>query len=126
MESLFINYVFGHFVGDFFLQHRKMANNKNQSGLNAFFWCTVHVLVYTATVAAFVGNFSIVFLLGVAIPHWLADRWSLAYQWMRLTGAGDMIPNQDPTKAAFGVTIYIVLDQTYHLGCLYLLMLWLA
>jgi hypothetical protein len=125
MESLFINYVFGHFVGDFFLQHRKMANNKNQTGWNAFFWCTVHVLVYTTTVAVFVGNFSFVFLLGVAIPHWAADRFSLAYQWMRLTGAGDMIPNQDPTKAAFGVAIYIVIDQTYHLGCLYLLMLWL-
>lgn len=125
MESLFINYIFGHFVGDFFLQHKKMADNKNQTGWSAFFWCTVHVMVYTATVSMFVGNSSPLFLLGVAVPHWIADRFSLAYQWMRVTGGSELLPHENPTKAAFGVAIYIVIDQTYHLGCLYLLMQWI-
>lgn len=123
MESLFINYVFGHFIGDFFLQHRKMADNKNQSGMTAHLWCTIHVLVYTAAVALVVGDSSLLFLLGVAIPHWLADRFSLAYHWMKITGSSDLLHHKHPTKAAFGVGIYLVLDQTYHLGCLFLLYL---
>jgi hypothetical protein len=122
MESMFTMYVFGHFVGDFFLQYKKMADNKNQTGWNATFWCTAHVVVYTLTLALFTGNYSALFLLCVAVPHWMADRFSLAYQWMKLTGGSALMPHTDPTKAAFGVAIYIAIDQTFHLGCLYALM----
>lgn len=40
---------------------------------------------------------------------------------MKITGSSDLLHNEHPTKAAFGVGIYLVLDQTYHLGCLYIL-----
>jgi hypothetical protein len=121
MDILLIKIFFGHFVGDFFFQHRLMADNKYVSGRNGFLWCTFHVVVYTLTVAAFAGEFSLLFLAGVSIPHWIADRWSIAYQWMCVIGRGDLIGNPDPTRAAFGAIIYVVIDQTFHLGCLYLL-----
>jgi hypothetical protein len=122
MEHLIANIVFGHFVGDFFLQHKLMAENKFLKGWKSSGWCALHVLVYTITVAVFVGNFSPIFLLGVALPHFVADRFSFAYQWMRLIGRGDLMGSSDPGKASFGTTIYVVIDQTFHLGCLYLLM----
>lgn len=121
MDALFLNIIFGHFIGDFFLQHKLMAENKFLKGWSASGWCTLHVLLYTATVAVFAQNFSPIFLFGVAIPHFLADRYSFAHKWMYLIGRSDLIPNQDPTKAAFGAVIYVVIDQVFHLGCLYIL-----
>lgn len=121
MEGLFINVVFGHFVGDFFLQHKLMAENKFLPGKVNALWCTFHVLVYSATVALFAGECTPIFILGVAVPHWVADRWSFAYQWMKLLGRGDLIGHCNPSRASFGAVIYVVIDQTYHIGCLYVL-----
>jgi len=121
MEWLLINIVLGHFVGDFMLQHRLMAENKFLPGKANALWCTFHVLVYTTTVTLFAGVYSPVFVLGVAIPHWVADRWSFAYLWMKLLGRGDLIGHSNPGKASFGAVIYVVIDQTYHLACLYVL-----
>lgn len=122
MEGLLINVVFGHFVGDFFLQHTLMAENKFLPGRISALWCTLHVLVYTATVALFAGIYAPIFILGVAVPHWVADRWSFACQWMKLLGRGDLIGHHNPSKASFGAVIYVVIDQTYHIGCLYVLL----
>ena len=122
MENIFIGVVFGHFIGDFFLQFKNMADNKYRPGLKGFFWCTVHVFVYTLTVAVFIDNFSLLFLLGVYLPHWIIDRWSLAFHWMKLIGRSDLINNTDPQKVAFGAIVYVVIDQTIHCGCLYILL----
>jgi hypothetical protein len=122
METALITVIFGHFVGDFFLQTKAMADNKYHSRMKGFFWCTVHVLVYTLTVAVFANNFAPLFLLGVYLPHWIVDKWSLAYHWMKLIGRGDLINNLNPQKVAFGAIIYVVIDQTIHLGCLYILL----
>lgn len=126
METTLITILFAHVIGDFFLQHKLMAGNKYQKGAVGAYWCSIHVLVYTATIALCVGNYSPVFLLGVYVPHWVLDRWSLAYQWMRVLGRGDLITSSNPTEAAFGAIIYVVLDQTAHLTCLYVLMRILA
>ncbi|MCU0660290.1 MAG: hypothetical protein MUD00_01620 [Candidatus Pacebacteria bacterium] len=68
MEKLMINIVFGDLIGDFFFQNAAMTNNKYQKGMKGIIWCTAHVLVYTATVALFAGNFSPLFLLGGICP----------------------------------------------------------
>ena len=122
VDNLLINVLFGHFIGDFFLQHKLMAENKFLPGGKNFLWCTFHVAVYTVTVAVFAGNFSLQFLLGVFVPHFVADRWSLAYHWMQLINRSDLMGNSDPSKTSFGTVIYVVIDQTYHLGCLYILL----
>jgi hypothetical protein len=122
METTLIAVIFGHFIGDFFLQTKAMADNKYHFGMKGFFSCTVHVLVYTLTVAVFANNFAPFFLLGVYLPHWIVDKWSLAYHWMKLIGRSDLINNSNQQKAAFGAIIYVVIDQTIHLGCLYILL----
>lgn len=122
MENLIIKVLFGHFVGDFFFQSKMMSDTKYRSGWKGIFWCSVHVLIYTLFIAMFVGNFSPIFLLGVFIPHWLIDKWSLAHKWMTLMGRGDLISSPDPRRASFGAIIYVVIDQTLHFGCLYILL----
>ena len=123
MENLLIQVLFGHLIGDFFLQHSVMADNKYYSGLEGFFWCSIHVLVYTLTVGLFAENFSLLFLLGVYIPHWIVDRWSLAYHWMRFIGRGNLLKSGSPQEVSFGVVIYVTIDQTIHLECLYILLI---
>jgi len=122
METTLIRALFGHFIGDFFFQFRLMSDNKYLPGRKGFFWCSVHVLVYTIAVAVFVWNFSPLFLLGVYVPHWILDRYSIAYHWMKLLGRSSLINNQNPTKAAFGAIIYVTIDQTIHMGLLYALL----
>ncbi len=114
--------IFGHFLGDFFFQTKSMADNKRLSGKKGFFWCSLHALVYTITVAVFVQNFTPVFLLGVFVPHWLVDKNSLGYEWMKIIGRGDLLTNPDPSQLPFGPVIYVVIDQTIHLGSLYILL----
>lgn len=121
METLLLKAFFGHLVGDFFLQSKAMANNKYRPGWKGSFWCSIHVLIYTSSMAIFVGDCSPVFLLGVSLPHWIVDRLSLAHKWMSLLGRGDLIGSPNPAKASFGAIIYVVIDQTIHFGCLYLL-----
>src|SRR5271167_1883923 len=67
----------GHFVGDYLLQNQWMATRKSLKGMPGHIACTIHVLLYTFAVALFVGWHPL-FLLIVAIPHWIIDRWSLA------------------------------------------------
>lgn len=69
--------VLGHFVGDYLFQNQWMAIGKSQPGWKGTVACTVHVLLYTLAVALFTG-WNPLFLLVVAVPHWIIDRWSLA------------------------------------------------
>jgi hypothetical protein len=67
----------GHFVGDYLFQNQWMATEKSYPGKRGHIACTVHVLLYTLAVALFTGWHPL-FLLVVAVPHWVIDRWSLA------------------------------------------------
>ena len=119
MEHIFFKLVLGHIIGDFFFQFSSMADNKYRTGLKGFLWCSIHVAVYTAFVASVSGNFSLIFLLAVYIPHWLVDRYSLAYKWMKFTGSAPLMMSMNPKDASFGAIIYVVIDQTIHLVSLY-------
>ena len=122
MENLILKVIFGHFIGDFLFQSKNMAEKKYKPGNKGLFWCSMHVLVYTFFVSVFVGNFSIIFLIGVFVPHWIIDRWSLAYRWMILLGRGDLLKSTDPKEISFGSIIYVVIDQVIHFGCLIILL----
>lgn len=119
MDSILIKVFIGHILGDFFFQFSKMANNKYHSGRKRDLWCTIHVLVYTLFVSVISSNLTPVFLVGVFVPHWIVDRWSLAYQWMRLIGRGSLLYSNDTREVSFGAIVYVVLDQSIHLVCLY-------
>lgn len=119
MENILIKALFGHLIGDFFFQTQTMAENKSSLGLKGVLWCSIHVVVYTCFVALFVGNYSPLFLIGVSLPHWIVDRYSIAYMWMKCIGRDHLVSKHEQTP--FGAIIYVVIDQTIHAGCLYIL-----
>ena len=119
--------VLGHFVGDYIFQNQWMAIGKSQPGKHGHITCTVHVLLYTLAVALFTGWHPL-FLLAVAVPHWIIDRWSLAtfiLKWKNgyhpFTGvwaAEEELP-LNVWKVAFAAPVYIFNDNTLHWVCLW-------
>lgn len=136
MLTLFINAILGHFVGDYLLQNQWMAIGKSYPGKRGHIACTIHVLLYTLAVAIFTNIWSPLFLLIIAIPHWIIDRWSLAKYILKFKngyGAFDVwekglvcahpAPDQlerNVWKVAFAAPVYIMNDNTLHFICLWL------
>lgn len=124
----------GHFVGDYLFQNQWMAVGKSTKGLHGHITCTVHVLLYTFAIALFTGWHPL-FLLAVAIPHWLIDRWSLAAYLLKFKNGYSMneIWEKNPAwwppnpatvekkvwQTAFAAPVYIFNDNTMHWVCLW-------
>lgn len=130
----FIAAMVGHFVGDYLFQNSWMATRKSLPGLPGHIACTVHVALYTLAVALFTGWHPL-FLLVVAVPHWIIDRWSLAKYllawkngytmhdvWEEAPLCAAPAPGKlqrNVWKVAFAAPIYIVNDNTLHWVCLW-------
>jgi hypothetical protein len=126
--------VLGHFVGDYTFQNQYMATEKSYSGKRGHIACTVHVFCYTVAIAMFTGWHPL-FLLVVAIPHWIIDRWGLAWYILKFkNGYGphqiwEDAPlcaapapgalQQNVWKVAFAAPIYIFNDNVLHWVCLW-------
>ena len=84
--NLFIQLLFGHFLGDFFFQPKSMAVKKGASNKIAIY----HVLIYSAcvfwmTMPCFNWHNSFgcaLWYVVIFIPHFVIDRWSLADKWL--------------------------------------------
>lgn len=106
--TIFVHIMTLHWIGDFILQSRKMADNKSSS----IKWLSIHVLTYTATLLIgmlfFTENF-LEFALINGILHWVTDFFTskeskIAYQ------SGDI----------HGFFMIIGFDQLIHNTCLYI------
>lgn len=127
----------GHFVGDYLLQNQWMATEKSYPGWRGHLACTVHVLLYTLAVGVFTANWNPMFLFLVAVPHWIIDRWGLAWKFLSWKNGFDVkktwehgplcaapAPDkleQNVWKVAFMAPVYIMNDNTFHFVCLWLL-----
>ena len=125
IAELFIYALLGHLIGDFLLQPKEMALRKSQSGSKGLVICTIHVLVYTVAICAMMGTFSPPIFLGVYVPHWVIDRWSLADKWCKLIRGRTFkaaYASKDQYREfdiAFTCVVYTVVDSTFHLLCLF-------
>jgi len=145
--NIFVYLLFGHIVGDFFLQPKSMAVKKGASNWVAF----NHVFIYTTAVLLFTNYFLpdrhpleyIAWYLIVFIPHFLIDRFSLADKWLNFIngrsledflenghkdipiesyGAFDnshKISNYHILRGGFTTIVYVMVDNTSHLMCLW-------
>ena len=131
--EIFTEAILGHFVGDYIFQNQWMAVGKSHPGWRGHLACTVHVLLYTLAVALFTGWHPL-FLLVIAVPHWIIDRWSLATYWLRAKNGfwmkdvwslkpGDQIKFEtlglNVWKVAFAAPVYIFNDNTLHWVCIW-------
>lgn len=137
--EMFAGAILGHFVGDYLFQNQWMATRKSFKGWPGHIACTIHVLLYTLAVALFTG-FHPLFLLAIALPHWVIDRWSLASYilkfkngygfdgvWTKAPVCATPPPDQlerNVWKTAFAAPVYIFNDNTLHWVCIWYTVRW--
>jgi hypothetical protein len=121
MNNEIVIIVLAHFVADFMLQWKVMAENKWKPGKRGLLWCAVHLVIYTSVMCLALRNFDPLLFAGIFVPHFLIDRYSLAHLWMKVTGMAKRGEGRDTLQIAFGAIVYVVIDQTLHFVSLYVL-----
>lgn len=127
MAELFILALFGHLVGDYFIQTKHMALHKGDKNTRGLIACSSHVLLYSLAVCAFLQTINPPVFLLIYIPHWIIDRWSLANKWLKLIRGRTFEAAYLSTEKyrefdiAFTSIVYTVTDNTMHLFSLWLL-----
>ena len=126
MAELFILALLGHLIGDYLLQTKHMALNKSAKGWGGIKTCSIHVLIYTTSVCLMLWMFNVWVWLAIFIPHWIIDRWSLASLWLKLIKGRtfeEAYLSKDHYREfdiAFTSLVYAVVDSTFHLLSLWL------
>ena len=127
---MFILGFLAHRVSDLALQPKSWALNKSVPGRKGFTICTIHVLVYTTCIICSWQKFDILVYASVFIPHWIIDRYSLANKWLGLIRGrtfASAFASTDKYRefdVAFTCIVYKDVDETFHLVCLLLTILW--
>jgi hypothetical protein len=103
-------WLLGHLLGDFIFQNDWMAKNKKQHTRP----CLVHVCIYTLLVCVLSGWWQWWQFLAVAVPHYAIDRTHFIRNWMHFMGQRDFC------QAPMAPWSMIVVDNIFHLVCLYL------
>lgn len=104
----------GHLLGDFIAQNDPIAKRKAvHTG-----WCLLHVLLYCLCMLGVLGWFdprwwNWPWWLVIGVPHFLIDRFRLARRWMWLAA------QEDFATGALAPWSVIVIDQVFHLVCLF-------
>jgi hypothetical protein len=143
--DLFATILFGHFLGDYMFQPRRMAREKGKSN----FVCLLHVSIYTFVMLlvllwqGFIGYDEPVVWSFLAIlfgTHYLIDRYHLADYYLQyvhgaglrayagnadvkgIDGEGNIeygIDSQDVLRGSFETIIYVVIDNGWHIFLVY-------
>ena len=134
-NDFFAMLLLGHLVGDYVLQTKNMAMNKNGN----WFMCGIHCLIYTAAVSLFTMSYIHVWWWPVIVfaTHFPVDYWSLADRWLdyiegrslkdfMLNGKKNIPANYDKEnyhslRGGFTALVYAVVDNTMHLTSMYLI-----
>ncbi|MDP3954500.1 MAG: DUF3307 domain-containing protein [bacterium] len=131
MAELFILALLGHLIGDYLFQTKEMALNKSKASWDGFYVCSWHVLIYTTAVCLMLWTPNIFVWLAVFIPHWIIDRFSFASVWLELI-KGRTFESAYLSKdqhrefdVAFTALVYTVVDNTFHLLSLWLVIIFL-
>lgn len=127
---MFVSMLFGHIVGDYFLQNKWMALNKNKHNGLGWLTCLVHCTLYTIAVCTFMWLWSPLWILLVFLSHFPIDKWSLAEKYLKLISGrslGEFLTNPEnrcysphiALRAGFNILIYTIVDNSAHLMILY-------
>lgn len=126
MADLFILALLGHLIGDYLLQSTWMALNKSGRSLRGILICTMHVSLYTLAVCGMMQSASPLVWLAVFVPHLIVDHWSLGELWSRMIRGRTMDKTMATPRGvgrefafAFYAPVYIAVDNTIHLLCLW-------
>jgi hypothetical protein len=124
---MFTEMILGHLVGDYLLQNRAMTFGKLKNGWAGIYWCTLHCLIYTASVCLFLWTIEPLIVWFIFLSHWPIDHWSLASKWLKLIRGRDFVKAYQSTEEyheidlAFSCFVYVAVDNTWHLILLWLI-----
>lgn len=118
-----MEWMLGHLIGDYLLQPKTMALQKAKSSS----WAILHVFLYTVAVCTMTWTWDIWVIGSIFIPHYLIDRYSFAGWYIlrikgrTFMGAYDSAdgPLRDYDIVFTGI-VYTVVDNTFHLLCLWI------
>ncbi|MBI4708793.1 MAG: DUF3307 domain-containing protein [Candidatus Portnoybacteria bacterium] len=126
--ELFIWALFGHFAGDYWFQTKKMALNKMEPGWRGIGICYLHSTIYAVAVYFSLWAVCDLFIFLVVLhSHWIIDRVLLASLWLKLIrgrtfesafNSRDVLREFD---ISFTSLVYAVVDSSFHLLVLWLL-----
>ena len=126
LSDLFVLAFLGHLIGDYLTQSTWMAITKSEKSLMGWVACTVHVSIYTISVCIMLETYNPIIWTFIFVPHWIIDHWSLGEVWSSFIGGRTtektvaVEPGVHREFAfAFYAPVYIAVDNTWHLLCLY-------
>ena len=127
--EIFFRLLMGHLVGDYVLQGKLMATEKEQGyTIQGWFWCLLHCIIYTASICLFLWNFSWLLAVGIFASHFFVDKFNLTTLWLKYTGGRtfkdalrELNEQKKPFSIAFACLVYAVVDNTFHF-----LLMWLV
>lgn len=134
-NDFFAMLLLGHMVGDYLLQNKWMAMNKNGNWLT----CAIHCLIYTAAVYAFTSSYVtyMYWPLIIFATHFPVDYFSLADRWLEQIKGRSLIDfikngksnipseydkdNYHALRGGFTALVYTAVDNTLHMLPMYLI-----
>ena len=126
-----IEMLFGHLVGDYFLQNNWIAQNKGKYSVAGWLICILHCSLYTISVCWFMGDFRADWMVLVFCSHFFIDKFALADKYARVIRSGGCLtrffekvgdwdtPKKEGLTAAFCALVYVVIDNSAHLMIMY-------
>jgi len=127
-----VGMLFGHLVGDYYLQPRRMALSKSKHNGLGLMICLIHCVLYTLFVCLFMWNFTPLWIITVFVTHYIPDRYGLADKYLQLIHGRSftefMANPENQTysphvalRAGFATIVYVIIDNTMHLIPMYYL-----
>jgi len=122
---MFIYLLFGHVIGDYFLQNSWMAFFKKKAFLPCFVHCSIYTTVVCTALAIYGLKVSLIFFVCIFYSHWILDRYEVISWWAEKMGIrswnsfqgelSDSAQIHQVITIAFGAIVYVVMDNSLHL-----------
>ena len=123
-----MDFLIGHLIGDYLLQNDWMARNKKKLTVEGAIACWIHCILWTISVMFFTGWWKITMIdhgprfqvgglylwIAVFFSHWIFDRTGICMWWMKIT-------KKSGQENPFFPLVYVAVDNTCHLVCLWLI-----
>jgi hypothetical protein len=122
MSDLFARALLAHLTGDYLLQSKKMAIQKHKS----IKWCGIHVTIYTVATCVWLWTINPLVFAAVFVPHFIIDYYSLGIYWLKLIKGRTFEDATEKFDVAFTCLVYAVVDNTFHLISLWLVVKFLC
>jgi hypothetical protein len=105
-------------VGDYVFQNQWISDHKTENSIKGYIVCLSHAALYSLPfilITTWIG------CLLILTSHFIIDKYQLGKLWRRIVNL-----NNSSTTELKENAIPIVIDNTFHLACNYLIISWVS